>query len=550
MAILKHKTSKNARYTDVLDYYQYKHHEDPQYHNYTPILDEFGLLQPRENYAVCYLDGHGCKRKPEEWARSCVDTNLRFGKNNTKNERKNHQYIISHPASDTPLLTKGILMEEGMAFVRENLQGYDALIAVHMDTDHYHVHISINSVRSVEREEQPWMMRNEDGAVLPCEIKAGGKHQNNPEFRRHCQEWLLNYSKAHGFTQEDNLQVEDQRKKQRYEERHERTKDVILNTASICRSFPELQKRLLEENQIRLVCRGKTLTVYLPNAKKGIRINRLGLTADEILSAMGADSPTVSQAQADADLQEEKRTYMDWLYGRRNRNNSAAEDLLADAACLIADKVTKSGRHYNKDDFRELRALVRQTVYLERDLTTELDKVDHLLEKWSGCTGPALSAREQQSCKSYIRWCGCNPDSAEDLRELQTERDVIAAQIHEAQTVRQALIESADSWKDQNDQAQFQYHLDWLIRKEDQLKHQLKQTKANRKKLSQIAYTCQKAAGRRIYKKEYLEKAAHYRQLWHDRLMQEKELKEQLRRIRQERAEAEKAKKHRTSQMR
>ena len=49
MAIIKHVTSKNMSYNDVLDYFTYKHREDPERGSYEPILDEYGLLQEREN---------------------------------------------------------------------------------------------------------------------------------------------------------------------------------------------------------------------------------------------------------------------------------------------------------------------------------------------------------------------------------------------------------------------------------------------------------------------------------------------------------------------
>ena len=52
MAIIKHVTSKNMSYSDVLDYFTYKHREDPERGSYEPILDEYGLLQERENCAI------------------------------------------------------------------------------------------------------------------------------------------------------------------------------------------------------------------------------------------------------------------------------------------------------------------------------------------------------------------------------------------------------------------------------------------------------------------------------------------------------------------
>ena len=538
MAILKHKTSKNGSYTAVLDYDQYKHKEDSKTGFYKPILDEYGLLQYRDNYAVCYLNPYGQEGPPDDWAKACVDTNLRYGKNNTKGERKNHEYIISHPESDTPLLTKEMLLEEGKAFVRENLQGYDALIAVHMDTDNYHLHITVNSVRAVQREEQSWMMKDEFGKVLLCETKAGGKHQNSPAFRRHCQEWLYNYTRDHGLTVEDNLLIEDGRKQQRYQEKHDSTRELIIETASKCRSMPQLQEMLRQEHGIELVLRGSTLTVHLPNTKKGMRLNRLGISMEDLLTAMGADKRIIDQVKQKASIEIEKKKYVEWLRQRRLKNSIRAEDTVADAAELIAGKVASAGRYYRKSDFRELHDLVLQTTYLERDLQTELDKLDRLLDRWMLYIEASVQPEDYQKHGNYIRWCGCDPDSAEDYRELKTQRDVIELQIREAASIRQALLDSAETWKEQNEENRFQYHQEWNLRKEEQLRQELKSVKANRKKLGLIAYNCQKAADRRVVKMEYLKKAEYFRQMWHDRLMREKAIKEELREIKREKRES------------
>ncbi len=64
MAIIKHKSSKNAHYTDVLEYYTYKHTEDSKTGHYEPILDEFGLKQERENYSVTYITAYGKEHLP------------------------------------------------------------------------------------------------------------------------------------------------------------------------------------------------------------------------------------------------------------------------------------------------------------------------------------------------------------------------------------------------------------------------------------------------------------------------------------------------------
>lgn len=184
MAIVKHSSSKNARYEDVLEYYTCRHREDSRTGYYAPILDKYGLMQPRSDCAALYLTADGTAAAPERWASACRRTNLCYGKNNRPSDRKSHEYILSHPAADRGKLSMDDLVEEGRAFSKAFLQGYDCLIAVHRDTDNDHIHISINSVRAKARAEQAWMMRDSEGNVLPCEIKAGGKHQDSAELRK------------------------------------------------------------------------------------------------------------------------------------------------------------------------------------------------------------------------------------------------------------------------------------------------------------------------------------------------------------------------------
>lgn len=71
MAIVKHNSSKNARYEDVLEDYTYRHREDSRTGHYEPILDEYGLMQPRSNCAALYLTADGTEAAPERWASAC-----------------------------------------------------------------------------------------------------------------------------------------------------------------------------------------------------------------------------------------------------------------------------------------------------------------------------------------------------------------------------------------------------------------------------------------------------------------------------------------------
>ena len=243
MAIVKHNSSKNARYEDVLEYYTCRHREDSRTGHYEPILDEYGLMQPRSNCAALYLTADGTEAAPERWASACRRTNLRYGKNNKPGDRKSHEYILSHPAVDRDKLSLDDLLEEGRAFAKAFLQGYDCLIAVHRDTDNDHIHISLNSVRAGARAEREWMMRDGEGNILPCEIKAGGKHQDSAELRRAMNDWLRDYTRTHGWEAKDNNAITAKRRRERYEKRNEYLRHVLASVASQCRSTKELTRR-------------------------------------------------------------------------------------------------------------------------------------------------------------------------------------------------------------------------------------------------------------------------------------------------------------------
>lgn len=68
----------------------------------------------------------------------------------------------------------------------------------------------------------------------------------------------------------------------------------------------------------------------------------------------------------------------------------------------------------------------------------------------------------------------------------------------------------------------------------EQLSQKLFIIRANRKKLSRIAYNCQKAANRRIYNQPYLQKAEYFRNLWYQKLQEEKTIKAKLKQLSRE----------------
>lgn len=57
------------------------------------------------------------------------------------------------------------------------------------------------------------MMRDGEGNILPCEIKAGGKHQDSVELRKAMNDWLRDYTRTHGWEVKDNNAIAAKRRR-------------------------------------------------------------------------------------------------------------------------------------------------------------------------------------------------------------------------------------------------------------------------------------------------------------------------------------------------
>ena len=102
--------------------------------------------------------------------------NLRYGKNQRREDVKSHHYIISFDPRDGPDngLTVDRAQELGEKFCAEHFPGHQALVCTHPDGHNHsgniHVHIVINSLRIEEVPFLPYMDR-------PADTKAGCKHR-------------------------------------------------------------------------------------------------------------------------------------------------------------------------------------------------------------------------------------------------------------------------------------------------------------------------------------------------------------------------------------
>ena len=178
MATFKHISSKNANYGDAEKYLTFVHDE----FSMKPTLDENGRLVPREDYRISTMN---CGE--EDFAIACMRSNLRYGKNQKKEDVKSHHYIISFDPRDGTDngLTVDRAQELGEKFCREQFPGHQAIVCTHPDGHNHsgniHVHIVINSLRIEDVPLLPYMDR-------PADTRAGCKHR--------CTDAAMEYFKA------------------------------------------------------------------------------------------------------------------------------------------------------------------------------------------------------------------------------------------------------------------------------------------------------------------------------------------------------------------
>ena len=167
MATFKHISSKNADYGAAEQYLTFEHDEFTM----KPTLDENGRLVPREDYRLATLN---CGE--EDFAVACLRSNLRYGKNQKREDVKSHHYIISFDPRDGT--DNGLTVDKaqslGEEFCNEHFPGHQAIVCTHPDGHNHsgniHVHIVINSLRIEAVPLLPYMDR-------PADTKDGCKHR-------------------------------------------------------------------------------------------------------------------------------------------------------------------------------------------------------------------------------------------------------------------------------------------------------------------------------------------------------------------------------------
>ena len=295
MATLKHINSKNADYGAAEQYLLFEHDEFTM----KPVLDETGRLIPREDYRLSTLNCGG-----EDFAVACMRANLRYGKNQRREDVKSHHYIISFDPRDGPDngLTVDRAQELGEQFCKEHFPGHQALVCTHPDGHNHsgniHVHIVINSLRIEEVPFLPYMDR-------PADTKAGCKHRCTDAALRYFKSEVMEMCHREGLYQIDLLngsknRVTDreywaQKKGQaaldkqnapmiaggitprqtKFETNKEKLRQTIRKALATATSFDEFSSLLLREGVTVKESRGR-LSYLTPDRTKPITARKLG----------------------------------------------------------------------------------------------------------------------------------------------------------------------------------------------------------------------------------------------------------------------------------
>lgn len=370
MATFKHISSKNADYGAAEQYLTFEHDE----FSMKPVLDERGHLIEREDYRISSLNCDG-----EDFAISCMRANLRYGKNQKKEDVKSHHYIISFDPRDGPDngLTVDRAQELGEQFCKDHFPGHQALVCTHPDGHNHsgniHVHIVINSLRIEEVPLLPYMDR-------PADTRAGCKHRCTDaameyfraEVMQMCQrENLYQIDLLHGsknrITEREywakkkgqraiDLENETRRAEgkplnhTKFETDKERLRQTIRRALYKAKSFDEFSSLLLQEGVTVKESRGR-YSYLTPDRTKPITARRLGDDFDKA-AVLDVCARNAAEAQRAANEPFHGHTYPGSLKGHtapaKAGQAASRKDGLQRMADIEAKRAEGKGIGYEK----------------------------------------------------------------------------------------------------------------------------------------------------------------------------------------------------------
>ena len=367
MATFKHISSKNADYGAAEAYLTFEHDEFTM----KPTLDENGRLIPREDYRISSLNCGG-----EDFAVACMRANLRYEKNQKREDVKSHHYIISFDPRDGTDngLTVDRAQELGEQFCKEHFPGHQALVCTHPDGHNHsgniHVHIVINSLRIEEVPFLPYMDR-------PADTKVGCKHRCTDAALRYFKSEVMEMCHREGLYQIDLLNGSKERitereywaakkgqlaldkenaareaagqptKPTKFETDKAKLRRTIRQALSQAGSFDEFSSLLLREGVTVKESRGR-LSYLTPDRTKPITARKLGDDFDRAAVFAVLEQNAARAAEAPARSPDPPRTIKDRLQVARAEIAAPKQDGVQRLVDIEQKMAEGKGRGYER----------------------------------------------------------------------------------------------------------------------------------------------------------------------------------------------------------
>ena len=400
MATFKHISSKNADYGAAEQYLTFEHDEFTM----KPTLDENGRLIPREDYRISSLNCGG-----EDFAVACMRANLRYEKNQKREDVKSHHYIISFDPRDGTDngLTVDRAQELGEQFCKEHFPGHQALVCTHPDGHNHsgniHVHIVINSLRIYEVPLLPYMDR-------PADTREGCKHRCTNAAMEYFKSEVMEMCHREGLYQIDLLNGSKERitereywaakkgqlaldkenaareaagqptKPTKFETDKAKLRRTIRQALSQAASFDEFSSLLLQEGVTVKESRGR-LSYLTPDRTKPITARKLGDDFDKAAVLALLTQNAHRAAEQTTAIPEYPHTQKERLREEKTAKTAPADNTLQRMVDREAKRAEGKGVGYDRwASLHNLKQMAATHNFLMENELLDLDKLDAAVE--------------------------------------------------------------------------------------------------------------------------------------------------------------------------
>ena len=450
MATFKHISSKNADYGAAEAYLTFEHDEFTM----KPTLDENGRLIPREDYRISSLNCGG-----EDFAVACMRANLRYEKNQKREDVKSHHYIISFDPRDGTDngLTVDRAQELGEKFCKEHFPGHQALVCTHPDGHNHsgniHVHIVINSLRIYEVPLLPYMDR-------PADTREGCKHRCTNAAMEYFKSEVMEMCHREGLYQIDLLNGSKERitereywaakkgqlaldkenaareaagqptKPTKFETDKAKLRRTIRQALSQATSFDEFSSLLLREGVTVKESRGR-LSYLTPDRTKPITARKLGDDFDKAAVLALLTQNAHRAAEQTKAIPEYPAAVKKPLQGEKAAKTTPADNTLQRMVDREAKRAEGKGVGYDrwaaKHNLKQMAATV--TAYQQYGFSSP-DELDAAIsaantatqESLAGLKGLEAAIREKKELQTQVLAYAKTKPARDGLKAQKTEK--------------------------------------------------------------------------------------------------------------------------------